>query len=264
MVIMFGFLYCILYYYFSFSGSVTLSLCPCQPSVVYSFYSKSRFLYCVSETLFSAHSFFSFRLKISTSGDALTSSVRLFHVSTARTAKEYSRGSVLAYRTVCQCQRYCPVLSFPLICVHICICIPTVYLQKLDKDKEQARLELEMQRRRERIEMWRQEKKKKEVSFIFFVFSTVFSYPQLDFFTRILCFLHIAFGDFFLGQGDRHISTNFCKKVIKQNRIKHHSFFVHFRFTFLKMRFFSCENLSTNFYQRGKKLLGAKGKAPDL
>jgi hypothetical protein len=75
-------------------------------------------------------------------------------------------------------------------------------LQKLDKDKEQARLELEMQRRRERIEMWRQEKKKKEVSFIFFVLSTVFSYPQLGFVVfyntiRIVGLFLLPFGFFF-------------------------------------------------------------------
>jgi hypothetical protein len=81
-------------------------------------------------------------------------------------------------------------------------------LQKLDKDKEQARLELEMQRRRERIEMWRQEKKKKEVSFNF------------------LCFIP------WLTKLTMQISTKFYEKVIKQSRIKHHSFFALIRFAF--------------------------------
>ncbi len=58
------------------------NLCPCQPSVFFP-QAKSSSLYCVSETLFSAHNFFSFRLKISLFGDALTysgPSGRLFHL----------------------------------------------------------------------------------------------------------------------------------------------------------------------------------------
>jgi uncharacterized ion transporter superfamily protein YfcC len=94
--------------------------------------------------------------------------------------------------------RYRVTGRYTFISFHFLIYIYS-YLQKLDKDKEQARLELEMQRRRERIEMWRQEKKKKEVSFIFFVLSTVCSYLQLVFVytIRIVGLFLLPFGFFF-------------------------------------------------------------------